>query len=281
MTLKQALSQAREMLVANNIEDASLESELLLRHTLDISRIQLYQDLERDLSPEQEQTFWNLIRRRLDDEPTAYIVGHREFYGLDFCVTPHVLIPRPESELLVETTISLAQDHRVTTIADIGTGCGAIAISLALNLPQTKVYATDISAPALEVALINCRKHNVVNRIHLLQGDMLNPLPESVDLILANLPYVKKTELPRSSAKFEPLLALNGGSDGLQKIRQLCRQVNNKIKSTGHLLLEIGEGQGRAVNSLLHSLFPHAKIEVVPDFAGIDRVLSLHLPGNR
>ena len=108
---------------------------------------------------------------------------------------------------------------------------------------------------------------------------MLNPLPESVDLILANLPYVKKTELPRSSAKFEPLLALNGGSDGLQKIRQLCRQVNSKLKSTGHLLLEIGEGQSRAVNSLLHSLFPHAKIEVVPDFAGIDRVMSLRLPG--
>jgi len=279
VTLKQALSQARERLVANNIEDASLESELLLRYTLNINRIQLYQDLEYELNPEQEQIFWNLIRRRLNHEPTAYIVGHREFYGLDFYVNPHVIIPRPESELLVEIALSLAQDHRVTTIAEIGTGCGVIAISLALNLPQTKIYATDISAPALEVALINCRKHNVVNRIHLLQGDMLNPLPVPVDLILANLPYVKKAELPQSPAKFEPLLALNGGSDGLQKIRRLCRQINNKLKPTGHLLLEIGQGQGRAVTSLLRSLFPHARIEVVPDFSGINRVVRLHLPG--
>ena len=279
MTLKQALSQARERLVANNIEDASLESELLLRYTLNINRIQLYQDLEYELNPEQEHIFWNLIRRRLNHEPTAYIVGHREFYGLDFYVNPHVLIPRPESEILVEMALSLAQDHRVTTIAEIGTGCGVIAISLALNLPQTKIYATDISAPALEVALINCRKHNVVNRIHLLQGDMLNPLPEPVDLILANLPYVKKVELPQRSANFEPLLALYGGSDGLQKIRQLCRQVNNKLKPNGHLILEIGKGQGQAVNSLLHSLFPSAKIEIVPDLAGIDRVVHLHSSG--
>ena len=281
MTLKQALSRAREMLVANNIEDASLESELLLRHTLNISRIQLYQDLDHELSPEQEQTFWNLIKRRLSHEPTAYITKHREFYGLDFYVDPHVLIPRQESELLVEMALSLAQAHRVTIIAEIGTGCGVIAICLALNLPQTKIYATDIYAPALEVALINCRKHNVVNRIHLLQGDMLDPLPEPVDLILANLPYVKKAELPRSSAKFEPLLALNGGPDGLQKIRQLCRQVNDKLNPTGYLLLEIGQGQGRAVTSLLRNLFPHARIEVVPDFVGIDRVVSLHLPGNQ
>ena len=282
MTLRQALSCAREILVANNIEDASLESELLLRHTLNISRVQLYQDLDHELSLKQEQTFWNLIRRRLRHEPTAYITGHREFYGLDFYVNPHVLIPRPESELLVEMVLSLAQNHRVATIAEVGTGCGAIAISLGLHLPQTKIYAIDVSASALKVALINCRKHGVVNRIHLLQGDMLDPLPEPVDLIVANLPYVKKAELPRTSpAKFEPLLALNGGSDGLQKIRRLCRQVENKLHPTGYLLLEIGQGQGRAVTALLHNLFPYAKIEVVPDLGGIDRVVSLHLPRNK
>jgi len=282
VTLKQVLSQAREMLVANNIEDASLESELLLRHTLNISRVQLYQDLDHELSPEQEPTFWNLIKRRLSHEPTAYIIGHREFYGLDFYVNPHVLIPRPESELLVEMALSLAQNHRVTTIADIGTGCGAIAINLALHSSQTKIYATDISASALKVALINCKKHGVVNRICLLQGDMLDPLPEPVDLIVANLPYVKKAELLRTSqAESEPLLALNGGSDGLQKIHRLCRQVENKLHPTGYLFLEIGQGQGRAVTTLLHSLFPYAKIEVVPDLGGTERVVSLHLPKNK
>ena len=282
MTLKQVLSQAREMLVANNIEDASLESELLLRHTLNINRVQLYQDLDHELSPEQEPTFWNLIKRRLSHEPTAYIIGHREFYGLDFYVNPHVLIPRPESELLVEMALSLAQNHRVTTIADIGTGCGAIAINLALHSSQTKIYATDISASALKVALINCKKHGVVNRICLLQGDMLDPLPEPVDLIVANLPYVKKAELLRTSqAESEPLLALNGGPDGLQKIHRLCRQVENKLHPAGYLFLEIGQGQGRAVTTLLHSLFPYAKIEVVPDLGGTERVVSLHLPKNK
>ena len=282
MTLKQVLSQAREMLVANNIEDASLESELLLRHTLNINRVQLYQDLDHELSPEQEPTFWNLIKRRLSHEPTAYIIGHREFYGLDFYVNPHVLIPRPESELLVEMALSLAQNHRVTTIADIGTGCGAIAINLALHSSQTKIYATDISASALKVALINCKKHGVVNRICLLQGDMLDPLPEPVDLIVANLPYVKKAELLRTSqAESEPLLALNGGPDGLQKIHRLCQQVENKLHPAGYLLLEIGQGQGRAVTTLLHSLFPYAKIEIVPDLGGTERVVSLHLPKNK
>jgi len=276
MTLKQALSHAREMMKANDIEDFPLESELLLRHTLKINRVQLYQDLDEELSLKQEKTFWKLIKRRLSHEPTAYITGHREFYGLDFYVNPHVLIPRPESELLVELALSTAANQQLSTIADIGTGCGAIAISLALNLPQSKIYATDISSSALEVAQINCNKHGLVKRIHLLQGDMLNPLPEPVDLIVANLPYVRKAELPRIiPAKFEPLLALDGGPDGLQKISQLCRQVKNKLRPTGYLLLEIGQGQRKAVTSLLHSFFQCANIEVTLDLGGIDRVVSL------
>ena len=232
MTLKQVCSHARKILTANKVEDASLESELLLRHTLEISRAQLYSNLNYELRPEEDETFWQLIKRRLGGEPTAYITGHREFYGFDFYVDPNVLIPRPESELLVEKALNLAQNHRVTTIAEIGTGCGAIAISLALNLPQTRIYATDISAPALKVALCNCQKHEVTNRICLLQGDMLDPLPEPVDLIVANLPYVKESELSPTvhSANFEPLLALNGGSDGLEKMRQLCLQVSDKLR---------------------------------------------------
>jgi len=279
VTLKQAFSHAREILIANNIEEATLESELLLRHTLKISRVQLYRDLDYELNPKEEKNFRHLIERRLSGEPTAYITGHREFYGFDFYVDPSVLIPRPESELLVEKALKLAQNQAVSTIAEIGTGCGAIAISLALNLPQIKIYATDISASALKVALFNCQKHGVVNRICLLQGDMLDPLPEPVDLIIANLPYVKESELsPIYSANFEPLLALNGGSDGLGKIRQLCRQANNKLCPDGYLLLEIGQGQSRAVTTFLGSRFPQAKIEVTPDLGGIDRVVSLTLP---
>jgi release factor glutamine methyltransferase len=279
VTLKQALGRAREILVANNIEDASLESELLLRHALKISRVQLYLDLNHELSPEQEETLWHLIERRLNYEPTAYILGYHEFYGLDFYVDPSVLIPRPESELLVEKAVKLAQNQPVSAIAEVGTGCGAIAISLALNLPQAKIYATDISVPALKVALSNCQKHGVVDRICLLAGDMLNPLPEPVDLIVANLPYVRELELNQiNTLSFEPSLALNGGSDGLEKIRQLCRQANNKLCPDGYLLLEIGQGQRRAVTTFLRSLFPSAKIEVTPDLSGIERVVSLTLP---
>ncbi|MDD5038574.1 MAG: peptide chain release factor N(5)-glutamine methyltransferase [Dehalococcoidales bacterium] len=280
MTIKQVLSRAREILATNNIENPSLECELLLRHTLKISRVQLYLELENELGPEEEKVFWQLIKRRLNHEPTAYIMEHREFYGLDFYIEPGVLIPRPETELLVGKAIELVQTQPVSTIADIGTGCGAIAISLALNLPQVKIYATDISTLALKVTLSNCQRHQVVDRICLLEGDMLAPLPEPVDLIIANLPYVMESELPSiNTLGFEPLLALNGGSDGLEKIRQLCTQVSNNdgLRTGGSLLLEIGKGQRRALTAFLHALFPSAKIDVVPDLNGIDRMLSLTL----
>ena len=272
MTLKQALRRARDILAQNSVNDALLEGELLLRHTLNISRTQLYLDLDRELSPQEEQAFWRLMERRLNGEPTAYIIGRREFYGLDFHVDPRVLIPRPESELLVETALGLAQNRSLFTIADIGTGCGAIAISLALGLLKARIYATDISSAALEVASLNCQKHGVTDRVRLLQGDMLDPLPHPVDLIIANLPYVREPELTETG--FEPQLALNGGSDGMKRIGQLCRQIDSKLRPDGHLLLEIGMGQRRAITALLHSLFPGGGVEVVPDLSGIERVIS-------
>ncbi len=274
MTFKTALSRARDTLNQNNVDDAPLEGELLLRHALNISRTRLYLDLERKLSPRQEQAFWRLVERRLNGEPTAYITGNREFYGLDFHVDHRVLIPRPESELLVETTLRLAQNNQIFTIADIGTGCGAIAISLALELPQARIYATDISAAALEVASLNCRKYGVMDRVHLLQGDMLTPLPHPVDLIIANLPYVKETEL--APMEFEPRLALDGGPDGTERIGQLCRQMDSKLRPDGYLLLEIGQGQREAITALLNSILPGGETEVMPDLSGIERVLSFH-----
>jgi release factor glutamine methyltransferase len=278
VTLKQALNRAGEILAANDIEEAGLEGELLLRHALGLSRVQLYLSLDHELSAKEEEDFWQLIKRRLNGEPTAYIIGHREFYGLDFYIEPSVFIPRPESELLVEQALKLAQNRPVSSMADIGTGCGAIAISLALSLPQVKIYATDISASALKVARINCQKHGVADRIRLLQGDMLDPLPEPVDLIIANLPYVTEVELSRiSPAGFEPLEALSGGGDGLEKIRQLCQQVGDRLCSGGCLLLEMGQGQARTVTTLLSGLFPSAEIEVVPDLSGIDRLVCLAL----
>lgn len=275
MSLKQALSHARGILAQQNIDDTPLEAELLLRHVLEISRTQLYLELDRSLSPEQEEALAQSLQRRLSGEPVAYITGHREFYGLDFYVDHRVLIPRPESELLVEEALGLAQNHPLSTIAEVGTGSGAIAISLALSLPKIRIYASDISASALEVALINCRRHGVADRIYFLQGNMLEPLPEPVDLIIANLPYVRESEL--TGIRFEPRLALDGGRDGIEKIRQLCRQIGDKLRPGGFLLLEVGQGQGRAVASMLSGLFPGGKIRLTADLSGIERVVSLSL----
>ena len=276
MILKEALHETEVVLARQHIEDPRLESELLLRHVLGISRVQLYQDLHRELGPREEADFGRLIERRLSAEPVAYITGHREFYGLDFYVDRGVLIPRPETELLVEKALGLAREKPIGSIADVGTGSGAIAVSLALNLPQTRIYATDVSDSALRVALLNCRRHGVADRVCLLEGDLLDPLPEPVDLIVANPPYVTEAEVREQGlATFEPELALNGGYDGLEKIRKLCCKLDEKLHPEGTLLLEIGLGQSQTIVGLLRGLFPLAKIEITPDLSGIDRVVSL------
>jgi len=278
MTIREALTRAKKAFASGNVEDARLESELLLRHALRIGQVQLYQEPERRLAPREEAGFWRLVERRLGGEPTAYITGRREFYGLSFSVDSSVLVPRPESELLVDAALQIVRSRPVTRVAEIGTGCGAIAIILALSLPEARIYATDISAPALKVARLNCQNHGVADRICLLAGDMLDPLPGPVDLIVANLPYVPELEVSRLGlADFEPLLALDGGRDGLEKIGRLCSGVGDRLRPGGFLLLEMGQGQGRAVTALLRRLFPSAGVEVTPDLAGIDRVVVLSL----
>ena len=279
MTRKQVISQAAAVLARRNIEESRLEAEVLLRHLLGLSRVQLYQDLDQELDLKAVAEFARLVERRLNGEPVAYITGHREFYGLDFHVDPRVLIPRPETELLVERALDLARKRQISSIADIGTGSGAIAVSLALKLPRVKIYATDVSEPALMVARLNCRRHGVAGRVQLLKGDLLDPLRMPVDLIIANLPYVTASELSRKSpGSFEPELALNGGPDGLEKIRKLSLSLSEKLKPGGSLLLEIGAGQSRDVTGFLRGVFPAAEIELTPDLAGISRVLGLTLP---
>ncbi|MBN1176309.1 MAG: peptide chain release factor N(5)-glutamine methyltransferase [Dehalococcoidales bacterium] len=278
MNRRQALTHARKILADNNIDDASLEGVVLLKHALGIDRVQLYSDLDTDISPKQEKALNKLLARRIQGEPSAYITGHREFYGLDFKVNRDVLIPRPETELLVEKAIRLAESHKIKTIADIGTGCGAIAVSLAVNLPRVTVYAVDISNEALKVAGDNCRKHNVADRIVLLEGDMLEPLPEPVDMIIANLPYVREADLVNDTGlSYEPPLALDGGKDGLDGIRTTCRQAGDRLCRDGFILLEIGQGQADAVTALLQETYPDSRIEVESDLAGIRRSVSLRL----
>ena len=279
MTLRQAFNRAKEMLAAlKDIDDPALESEVLLRNVLKINRAQFFLEQEREISPEEAEKFRQWVQRRLQGEPTAYIIQCREFYGLDFYVDNRVLIPRPETELLVEEAIQFARSHPVKAIADTGTGSGAIAVSLAVNLSsrQVKIFATDLSSAALEVADINCRKHGVSSRVILLQGDLLEPLTGPVDILTANLPYISGADMPGvNTAKFEPELALYGGESGLDKVFRLCDELKDKVNNGGCVLLETGMGQSGAVTGYLHKLFPESEITVLKDLAGIERVVRL------
>ena len=282
MNRGQLLTAARRRLEAAGIEEGSLEGEVLLRHVLDISRAGLFAGLDSELTPGQAIAIERLLERRLKGEPTAYITGRREFYGLDFRVDRNVLIPRPESELLVEKAIGLAREHRLSLIADIGTGSGAIAVSLAVVLPDVTIYATDISAAGLELARENVRYHGVEGRISFLRGNLLEPLPGPVDMIVANLPYVRRSDLPPGGPlSYEPALALDGGEDGLEVLRLICGQAGGKLRPDGFLLLEIGQGQAGQVADLLNQVFPSSRIEVDRDLAGIERLVSVRLTEQR
>lgn len=279
MTSREALVATRQTLKAANFDDAAVESAHLLCHILGISKTELYSEPERMLTTSEIKELKLLTDRRLHHEPLAYIVGHCEFYGHDFHLSQHTLIPRPETELLVEEAVNFARGHHHPenqfTLADIGTGSGAIAISLALELPEARVYATDIDAQALKTAKINCRHHRVTARVVLLRGNLLEPLPEAVNVIIANLPYVRNYELETLEpeiANFEPRIALVGGEDGLDIIRRLLSQIQGKLRPNGCLLLETGYNQGKAVVSLLTRHFPGADVGLIPDLAGIDRV---------
>jgi release factor glutamine methyltransferase len=310
VTVKEARYQAAKTLATHAIENAPLEAELLLMHVLSIDRTHLYIRLEDELLPGEEQALQHLINRRLTREPLAYITGHREFFGYDFLVASGVLIPRQESELLVEEAIDFVKRHflgfvehsragnetsiprestdgdpaipqqseRNPVIAEIGTGSGAIAISLALHLPQAKVYATDISPHALEIAAINCKRHNV--RVHLLEGDLLDPVPQPADIIIANLPYIRDREwrgLSPEIKMYEPAVALSGGRDGLDLIRQLLINIPGKLRPGGIVLLEIGLAQAPELVSWTKGLFPGARIELARDLGGIVRVLKVNI----
>ena len=284
MILREALQSATQTLRKAGIDDASVEAELLLGHILGISKTQLYTEPEKSLTSAETEHLYHLVQRRLDHEPAAYILGHCEFYGIDFCIDCHTFIPRPETELLVEKAVELAQrisqPGKRITIADVGTGCGAIAISLALALPQAKIYATDISASALQVAGMNCQRHAVSSQVELLQGNLLEPLSQPVDMIVANLPYIKDCEFKDLSPEiinFEPTMALAGAEDGLDKIQQMLEQMPGKLNYGACFLLEIGQGQGEMVTSLIKSYFPQASIELISDLGGIERVVKVML----
>ena len=267
------------------VQSAQLDAQVLLCHVLGIERAILYAYPEREITPLQEQQYFTLIARRKQHEPVAYLMEHKEFYGLDFFVDRRVLIPRPATELLVETALefikrSITGGH-MPVVADIGTGSGAIPVAIAVEEPRLPyIYANDISSDALEVAHLNCQRHHVSERVKLLHGDLVSPLPEPVDLLLANLPYVGTNEvddIPPDVHLYEPHQALFSGPDGLDLLCKLGEEVYrcSVLKPAGVLLLEIGYQQREQLTHLFHKIWPKAIIACQQDHAGFDRILQV------
>jgi release factor glutamine methyltransferase len=262
-----------------------LDASVLLAHILNKPRTWVMAHPELSLTPEQQEQLDNSLARFENGEPFPYILGHWEFFGLDFDVSPDVLIPRPETELLVEKAIAWLQESPVRkTVADIGTGSGAIAVSIAANILDAHILASDISHAAIEVARKNAQKYHVAERIDFIQCDILPPPSEPFpaeshfDLICANLPYIpteKLQGLPIYGR--EPTIALDGGLDGLDIFRRLMQIAPNWLAPDGLLLLEIEATRGRQALSLANDMFPRAETHLQQDLTGRDRLLEIQL----
>ena len=278
ISIKLAIKEGAAILREANVEDARREATSLLAHLLNRDRAFLIAHSEDFLPHQQYQTFRDLIARRARGEPLQYITGHREFFGLDFDISPAVLIPRPETELIVEAAIELCRDDSAPAIADIGTGSGCIAISILHELKTAEAVATDISPAALEVAQRNAERHSVDRRLTLIQSDGFRQVPATkpFSLIVSNPPYVSDPELEEVSreVRFEPRTALAGGKDGLLIVRRLLNEARPFVRPRGYFIFEIGFGQSELVEKLIDRRL-WKLLEVRPDLQGIPRTFIL------
>jgi release factor glutamine methyltransferase len=281
MTLSEALIYGRHQL--HQSDSPALDARLLLEHVLQTNHSYLVAHSDELLPADQEQHYQRLLAQAARREPIPYLTGSAPFYGRDFLVNSAVLIPRPETELLVESAAAWA-DHRLPLqLVDVGTGSGCIAITLAHLLPQATVAATDISADALTVARRNAERHQVAGRIHFHQGHLLEPAPVQPHLIVANLPYIADNEwtaVDDTVKWYEPAVALRGGPDGLDLIRSLLAQASTRLAPAGAIFLEIGWQQGQAAQAAAQTYFPTAQVQVKADYAGNDRLVVVELPGS-
>ena len=282
--LAQLVTLTERRLVSAGIGDARLEAELVWMMALDLDRTHLFAELASHPGQPVLERAEELVARRLRHEPAAYLRGRREFFGLEFRVGPGVLIPRPETELVVELALRiLAERHGgvgQAVVADVGTGTGAIAVSLAVHAPQAQVDATDISERALEIAALNIEHHGVGDRVRLLRGDLLTPVDRPVDLVVANLPYVMSSEIPTLEPEvrlFEPHEALDGGPDGLSVIARLLEAAGPHLHPHASLVMELDPRQMTRAASLAQAAFPNATVSASPDLTGRPRVLSILL----
>lgn len=284
--LRTVLQNTHQSLEEARIPDARLEAEVLVMNVMRMPRQSIFAEQETEVSAQQQESLNSLLARRYRREPLAYILGMREFYGINVFLTPSVLIPRPETEGLVEHALFMSMmgmESRELVIADVGTGSGAIAINLAIHLPAAKIFAVDVLDEVLDVAAYNIRLHGVGDRVTLGIGDLLDAVPERVDLIVANLPYIPSDRIPtlQPEVRQEPVVALDGGADGLDLIRRLLTQAENKLKPNGIILLEMDPEQIPVVQSLVKHHFPKGSTSVETDLSGMNRILTIHRVAER
>jgi release factor glutamine methyltransferase len=284
MQLRETLQSGLKTLLEQHVPSAQLAAELLLMHVLGCDRGYLHSHFEIDIPSDAVDRYSRLVAERATGKPTQYITGHQEFWGLDLEVTPDVLIPRPETEHVVEAVVDLARHFKAKAraalrIADVGTGSGCIALALAWEFPRAEIYATDISRPALVVAARNEERVGMRGRVRLLEGNLLDPLFEAglagtLDFVVSNPPYVAKSELSmvqREVREFEPRIAWGGLERGEQVYARLFPQALDALKPGGYVVVEIGYNMCDRVSALLGETW--TETEVRPDLAGIPRVV--------
>ena len=283
VTVRGAVAAGSELLCNAGIDNVRLDAEVLLRHVLEVEKAEFYLGFDMGLDETAEREFHKLLSRRAGREPVAYITGHKEFWSLDFVVTPAALIPRPETELLVELAFKLSTPRSGTSprkILDLGTGSGAIAVSLAKELPQARIGAVDISAGAIEVARLNARRHGIEDRVEFFCGDLFEAVAderEGFDLIVANPPYIRCGDLAGLAPEirqWEPIMALNGGADGLLYYRRIVAEAGDYLKGGGSILIELGDAMGDAVARLFAAAGGFETAQVYRDYAGKERVIA-------
>ncbi len=282
-TVRRIIEWTTAHLKKHGSETPRLDTEILLAHARGCQRIELYTRFNEVLNEKERATMRELVRRRAQSEPVAYLVGHREFFSLDFRVTPDVLIPRPDTETLIVELLDRLREFENPCILDIGTGSGCIAVTAAVNSSQATFTAIDISPAALAVARENARTHGVEERMRFLEGNLFAPLDpdEKFDIIASNPPYVRSDEmegLQIDVLRHEPHLALVAGPDGLEIIRRLVADASARLKPGGHLLMEISPRQADAVKELLESAGAYRDIAFIKDMTARPRVVHASVP---
>lgn len=286
MTIKEIYKKAVGELKIALVDEPEASAQFLLRHVLGMSKTEFFANLEQEISSKEEKKFMRLLKRRKKHEPVWQILGKVEFWGLDFAVNQNVLIPRPETEFLVQEALKRIRDHEsgIVNVLDVGTGAGTIAIAIAsesgIKNHELRVFASDVSGKALSVAKKNAKALKVEKSIKFIKSDLFKNIEGKFDIITANLPYIPTEDLGGLALEihhYEPRLALDGGNGGLVLYEKFLKAVPTHLNEKGSVFCEIGKGQGESFCKFVKKYLPKAKCEIKKDLAGFDRIAIISL----